>query len=57
MWKTMWKVLKTVEELVMQGRELSQLTTDFTWYLRNIIITNRMKTKHLSTGRKKVDMV
>ena len=32
------KVLKTVEELVMQGRELSQLTTDFTWYLRNLLL-------------------
>ena len=25
------KVLKSVEDLVMQGRELGQLTTDFTW--------------------------
>lgn len=32
------KVLDTVEELVMQGRELSQLTADFTWYLRNLIL-------------------
>ena len=32
------KVLKTVEELVMQGRELGQLTTDFTWYLRNLLL-------------------
>ncbi len=32
------KVLKSVEELVMQGRELSQLTTDFTWYLRNLLL-------------------
>ena len=27
-------VLDTVEELVMQGRELLQLSVDFTWYLR-----------------------
>jgi len=32
------KVLKSVEELVMQGRELGQLTTDFTWYLRNLLL-------------------
>lgn len=32
------KVLKRVEDLVMQGRELSQLTTDFTWYLRNLLL-------------------
>ena len=32
------KVLKSVEDLVMQGRELGQLTTDFTWYLRNLLL-------------------
>ncbi|RGH39949.1 DNA polymerase III subunit gamma/tau [Firmicutes bacterium AM41-5BH] len=32
------RVLDTVEELVMQGRELSQLTADFTWYLRNLLL-------------------
>lgn len=32
------KVLDTVEELVMQGRELTQLTADFTWYLRNLLL-------------------
>ncbi|MBQ8559520.1 MAG: DNA polymerase III subunit gamma/tau [Tyzzerella sp.] len=32
------KVLKSVEELVMQGRELGQLATDFTWYLRNLLL-------------------
>ena len=31
-------VLQTVEELVMQGRELSQLSADFTWYLRNLLL-------------------
>ncbi|HBA64210.1 MAG TPA: DNA polymerase III subunit gamma/tau [Lachnospiraceae bacterium] len=31
-------VLKLVEELVMQGRELSQLSADFTWYLRNLLL-------------------
>ncbi len=32
------RVLKSVENLVMQGRELSQLATDFTWYLRNLLL-------------------
>ena len=27
-----------VEDLVMQGRELSQLAADFTWYLRNLLL-------------------
>lgn len=31
-------VLTTVDELVMQGRELSQLASDFTWYLRNLLL-------------------
>ena len=30
-------VMHSVEELVMQGRELGQLTADFTWYLRNLL--------------------
>lgn len=36
--KDIVKVLKTLEELIMQGRELGQLTTDFTWYLRNLLL-------------------
>ena len=32
------KVMEIVDELVMQGRELSQLSTDFTWYLRNLLL-------------------
>ncbi len=31
-------VLGTVDELVMQGRDLSQLASDFTWYLRNLLL-------------------
>ena len=27
-----------LDELIMQGRELAQLTTDFTWYLRNLLL-------------------
>ena len=32
------KVMKSLDELVMQGRELSQLVADFTWYLRNLLL-------------------
>lgn len=32
------RVVDTVEELVMQGRELTQLSVDFTWYLRNLLL-------------------
>ena len=32
------KVIATVDELVMQGRELSQMAADFTWYLRNLLL-------------------
>ena len=31
-------VLDIVEDLVMQGRELTQLASDFTWYLRNLLL-------------------
>lgn len=31
-------VITTVEELVMQGRELTQLAVEFTWYLRNLLL-------------------
>ncbi len=31
-------VLDIVDDLVMQGRELTQLATDFTWYLRNLLL-------------------
>ncbi len=32
------KVLAVIEELVMQGRELTQLINDFTWYQRNLLL-------------------
>lgn len=32
------QVISTLDELVMQGRELSQLAADFTWYLRNLLL-------------------
>ena len=30
--------VKLLEEIVMQGRELPQFVTDFTWYLRNLML-------------------
>ncbi|MCL2864514.1 MAG: DNA polymerase III subunit gamma/tau [Lachnospiraceae bacterium] len=30
--------LEILEELIMNGRELTQMTLDFTWYLRNLIL-------------------
>lgn len=30
--------IQLLEEVVMQGRELSQFVTDFTWYLRNLML-------------------
>ena len=32
------QVLNIVDDLVMQGRELTQLAADFTWYLRNLLL-------------------
>ena len=32
------QVIDSIDELVMQGRELSQLAADFTWYLRNLLL-------------------
>ena len=32
------RVIAHLEELVMQGRELGQFVTDFTWYLRNLLL-------------------
>ncbi len=32
------KVILHLEKLMMQGRELTQFVTDFTWYLRNLLL-------------------
>lgn len=32
------ELMKLLEKLVMQGRELGQFVTDFTWYLRNLLL-------------------
>ena len=30
--------IELLEEMIMQGRELTQFVTDFTWYLRNLLL-------------------
>ena len=32
------KVLRLLDDLIMEGRELSQIIQDFTWYLRNLLL-------------------
>ena len=32
------QLMKQIEELVIQGRELGQFVIDFTWYLRNLLL-------------------
>lgn len=36
--KNITGAIGTVEELVIEGRELGQFVTDFTWYLRNLML-------------------
>lgn len=36
--KNITGAIAVLEELVIQGRELGQLVTDFTWYLRNLLL-------------------
>ncbi|MBO7386667.1 MAG: DNA polymerase III subunit gamma/tau [Lachnospiraceae bacterium] len=36
--KNVVSLIKQLEEVVMQGRELTQFVTDFTWYLRNLMM-------------------
>jgi len=31
-------IIELLEEIIMQGRELTQFVSDFTWYLRNILL-------------------
>lgn len=31
-------VIRTLEELIMQGRDLTQFVSDFTWYMRNLML-------------------
>lgn len=32
------KALAVIDEIIWQGRELSQFVTDFTWYMRNLLL-------------------
>ncbi len=32
------RVIAHLEDLIMQGRELTQFVTDFTWYMRNLLL-------------------
>ncbi len=45
--------IKLLENIVMQGRDLSQFVTDFTWYLRNLLLVktsaDAMETVGMST--------
>ncbi len=59
-------VLATLEELIMQGRELSQLATDFTWYMRNLLLAKSsdnmedvldVSTENLTQLKEESDMV
>lgn len=36
--KNISAAIATIEELVVEGRELGQFVTDFTWYLRNLML-------------------
>lgn len=36
--------ISLLEEIVMQGRELTQFVTDFTWYLRNLMLVKTSDT-------------
>lgn len=45
--------ISLLEEIVMQGRELTQFITDFTWYLRNLLL---VKTSDADEIEETVDM-
>ncbi|MCH5257293.1 MAG: DNA polymerase III subunit gamma/tau [Lachnospiraceae bacterium] len=45
--------ISLLEEIVMQGRELTQFITDFTWYLRNLLL---VKTSDADAIEDTVDM-
>ena len=64
--KDVVKVLGSLEELIMQGRELSQLSTDFTWYLRNLLLAKSsdemedvldVSTEHLAQLKEEAKMI
>lgn len=59
-------MIETVDELVMQGRDISQLAADFTWYLRNLLLVSSseemedvldMSTENLARLKEEAQMV
>lgn len=36
--KDILAIMQSVEDIIIQGRELGQFVTDFTWYLRNLLL-------------------
>lgn len=57
--------IQLLEEMVMQGRELTQFVTDFTWYLRNLMLVQAsdnledvvdMSTENLRRLKEEADM-
>ena len=36
--KNVTEAIKVIDEMVIEGRELGQFVTDFTWYLRNLML-------------------
>ncbi len=58
--------IELLEEIVMQGRELTQFVTDFTWYLRNLLLVQSsdnledvidMSSDNLKRLKEEADMV
>lgn len=58
--------IELLEEIIMQGRELTQFVTDFTWYLRNLMLAQSsdnledvidMSTDNLARLKEEADMV
>ncbi|MDE5745986.1 MAG: DNA polymerase III subunit gamma/tau [Acetatifactor sp.] len=58
--------VQLLEEIVMQGRELTQFVTDFTWYLRNLMLVQSsdnledvidMSSDNLARLKEEADMV
>lgn len=46
--------IRTLETLLNRGKELGQFVTDFTWYLRNLLLVKaQMKPKNCSTSLQK----
>ena len=44
------KVIELLEELIINGRELTQFVSDFTWYLRNLLLIKTSKEAEITTS-------